>query len=213
MKTLTLVPCLVAALFGCGPRDSIRRHEPASLLAPPPPPASSAAETAAPPPPGPPPAPPPKEPRGKFISLALDAKSGKVDKVGSKDGAFTPDGINDLVLDAEIEGPAIAFIVATTDADGKSNGGFTADTFVGTQLPPSEPGAEIKPGMGTAGVGVYENGKLANAPDGSITPLPAGRHELTLYVSSRELQRKGSVRAYAVFDDRSLVPGPVVTTK
>ena len=71
------------------------------------------------------------------------------------------------------------------DAAGQANGVFTADTFVGTQLPPSEAGAEIKPGMSTAGIGIYEGDKLANAKDGSLTPLAEGKHKLALHISSR----------------------------
>lgn len=167
----------------------------------------------APPPPVSAPLPAAKVPKGKFVSLALSAKSGKVDKIGSKDGAFGPDGVNDVVLDAEIEGAAVAFMIASTDAEGHPDGKFTADTFVGTQLPPSEAGAEVKPGLGTAGIGVYENDKLANAADGSLTQLSAGTHELTLYVSSREAPKKGSYKAFVVFDDRSMVASAVVTVK
>jgi hypothetical protein len=177
------------------------------LLAPAP--SATPEATSAPPPPPPPPASAsrPTEPRAKFVSFGLAATSGKVDKIGSKDGAFTPDGVRDLVFDAELEGGAvIAFIIVANDA-------FTADTFVGTQLPPSPADAEIKPGLGTAGIGVYENDKLANAPDGSLTPLPEGKHKLTLYVSSREAPRKATFKAYAVLDDRSMVASPNASTK
>jgi hypothetical protein len=195
-------------MCACGSRDQLRTHEPPTLLAPAPA-ATPAASSAAPAPP-PPPSPPdsaPKTPRAKFVSFALAPTSGKVDKIGSKDGAFTPDGIRDLVFDAELEGASvIAFIIV-------ANGAYTADTFVGTQLPPSDADAEIKPGLGTAGIGVYENDKLANAPDGSLTPLPAGKHVLKLYVSSREVPSKASFKAFAVLDDRSMVASPVVSTK
>ncbi len=64
----------------------------------------------------------------------------------------------------------------------------------------------------TAGIGVYENDKLMNASDGSLAPLPEGRHSLTLHVSSREAP-KGNFKAFVVLEDRSLVGSPVVSSK
>jgi hypothetical protein len=197
---------LALLLCACGSRGHVRSHEPPSLLAPAPS-ATPEASSAPPPPPPPAPASTPKEPRAKFLSFALAPTSGKVDKIGAKDGAFSPDGVRDLVFHAELEGgPVIAFIIVANDT-------FTADTFVGTQLPPSASDAEIKPGLGTVGIGVYENDKLANAPDGSLTPLPEGKHELTLYVSSAQAPRKATFKAFAVLDDRSMVASPVISAK
>lgn len=177
-----------------------------------PPPAESASTSTAPGAPSPPRPPPPAPKRGAFTSFAFAASSGKADMIGNADGALAPDGVKDLVFDAELEGgvPLVALMVVSTDADGKPNGKFNADSLVGTQLPPSENGAEIKPGMLTGGVAIYENDKLMNAKDGSLAPLPAGPHKLVVHISSKDAP-KGPYKAYAVFDDRTLVASPIAT--
>lgn len=172
----------------------------------PPTPSVGSAPSASPAPPAPP------APKGRFVSLALATTSGNVDRIGNKDGAFAADGVRDLVFDAEVEGAVVAIIIVSTDDDGRRNGAFSADTYVGTQTPPSEAGAEVRPGLMTAGIGVYENDKLMNASDGSLAPLPEGRHSLTLHVSSREAP-KGNFKAFVVLEDRSLVGSPVVSSK
>lgn len=156
-----------------------------------------------------PPATAPASSRGKveaFSSIA--AASGKVDKVGPRDGAFTPDGLNDLVFGAVLDGPATAIVIVSVDASGVANGAFYADTYVGEQVPPLEVSGDVKLGRESFGIGVYEGDVLLNAKDGSLPMLTAGRHELTLHVSTGE-PPKGRFRAYAVFDDRSVAASPI----
>lgn len=209
-------PCAFVILAGvllataCSPAEQKRPDLLVTPTAAVTPPAPSAAPPPAPAPAPPPPAPAPRPPRGKLLSFSFAPSSGKVDKVGTRDGALGPDGVKDLVFEAELEGAAIALMVVSTDASGKPNGKLTADTFVGTQLPPSEDSAEIKPGLMTAGIGVFENDRLLNAKDGSLEPLGEGRHRLTLHVSLPNTP-KGTFKAFAVFDDRSLVASGVAT--
>jgi hypothetical protein len=152
---------------------------------------------------------PPPEPKTKFASFAKAATSGKVDKVGSGDGAFKPDGVKDLVFDAEIDGAVTAVIVASTDASGQPNGEFTADSFVGTETLPSELAGNLNQGKFTGGVVVYMNGKLVNAKDGSVS-LPEGKHKVTLYVSSKDAPKGSSYKAFVVGSDKLLAASPVV---
>lgn len=206
---------IVAGLLAGAACSPAEQKRPDLLVAPtaavtPPTPSALPAPAPAPAPPSPVPAPAPRPPRGKLLSFSFAPSSGKVDKVGTKDGALGPDGVKDLVFDVELEGAAIALMVVSTDASGKPNGKLAADTFVGTQLPPSEDSAEIKPGLMTAGIGVFENDRPLNAKDGSLEPLGEGRHRLTLHVSIANAPR-GPFKAFAVFDDRSLVASGVAT--
>jgi hypothetical protein len=181
------------------------------------PPASAAAApsaSAAPPPsasaPPAPPAPPPA--KGKFLSGALGAKSGQVDKVGTKDGAFTPDGVKDTVFEVELDGAAQAFAVMSVDEKGEANGAFSADTYVGSQPVPPEVSSVLKQGKATAGVAVYEGDKVVNKKDGSVAPLSAGTHKLVIYVSAKDLP-KGNYKVVAVFDDYSTASTNAIAVK
>lgn len=197
-----LGPSLLFATVSCGGKD----EKPAQTPAPTASESASAApvESSA---PAPSAAAAPPAAKGRFYSFALSPTSGKVDKIGNKDGALAGDGVKDLVFDAEIEGPAIAFIVVSVDGTGLQDGAFSADTYTGTQKPPSEASVEMKPGKFTGGVGVFEDDKLVNAKDGSIAALSGAKHKLALHISSKEAP-KGAYRAIVIFDDQSVVPAP-----
>jgi len=141
--------------------------------------------------------PAPAQPKGKVTSFAVAATSGKVDKVGNKDGAFTPDGVKDLVFDAEVEGPAVAIAIVS------ANGSFIADTYSGDEGAPPEVQATVKPGKMTAGVAVYEGGKLLNATNGGLNALSDGKHKLVLHISSKDAP-KGAFKAFAIFDNKTV---------
>lgn len=146
--------------------------------------------------------------KGSFASFTRAANSGKVDKVGEKDGVFKADGIKDLVFEAEFEGPAAAFFIASVDDTGAPNGDFDADTLTGSQAFPSELSRALNAGGYTAGVGIYEGDKLLNDKEGGIAPLD-GKHKLTFHISAKTAP-KGSVRIYAMLTDKTVVTGPVV---
>lgn len=202
---------LALVLAACGHDASQPAQSPSTTSAPDPAPAPSAE-------PAPKPFVPPPAAKGMFHSFDLAATSGKVDKVGSRDAAMKPDGVKDLVFDVVMDGPAVAFVIVSVNATGQPDGAFSADTYVGGQVPPPEASIAMSPGKATSGIGVYENNKLANASDGSLTRLADGRHNLTLYVSSSSEpgslgKLKGSFRAYAVYDDQSVVESPVAIVK
>ncbi|MFO0740467.1 MAG: hypothetical protein U0270_31510 [Labilithrix sp.] len=150
--------------------------------------------------------------KGKFLSGALGAKSGQVDKVGTKDGAYAPDGVKDIVFEAELDGPAMAIAVMSVDDKGEPNGAFSADTYVGTQPIPPEVSSVLKQGKTTAGVAIYENDKVVNKKDGSLAPLAAGKHKLVIHVSLKDAP-KGAYKVVAVFDDYTTAATNPITVK
>jgi len=174
-----------------------------------PPPAATSAAPADKPAPSASAAPPPP-PKGKFTTFAFAANSGKIDKIGTKDGNLKPDGLKDLVFDAEFEGAPIAFMIVSSDKAGEPNGEFSADTFVGDQQLPSELAANLNQGKFTAGLGVAEADKLLNAKDGSVT-LPDGKHKLSFFISSKDAPKGSSYKAVAVFSDKTMVQSPTAT--
>lgn len=146
---------------------------------------------------------------GSFASFVRAANSGKVDKIGEKDGVFKADGVKDLVFEAEFEGPAAAFFIASVDDSGQPNGDFDADTLTGDEGFPPELSRALNAGGYTAGVGIYEGDKLLNEADGGIAPLAAGAHKLTFHISAKTAP-KGPVRIYAMLTDKTVITGPVV---
>ena len=147
--------------------------------------------------------------KGSFGVVARATTSGKVDKVGEKDGAFKPDGVKDLVFEVEWEGPAAAFFLASVDADGNPTGDFDADTMTGSQEFPPELARAIDQGSATGGIAVYEGDKLLNDKSGSLVPLTDTKHVLTLLLSSKNAS-KGAYKVYAMLTDRTVVPGPTI---
>ena len=136
--------------------------------------------------------------------------SGKVDRVGSQDGEFTPDGTNDLAFVSKATGPIAAIFIATVDASGTPTGEYQADTLVGNTESPKELGA--KPGMVTRGLAVFEGDKLQNATDGSLSAIGAGPHTLTLYCAPSEALKPGTkLRVYIRRPDDTLVGGAMVS--
>lgn len=146
--------------------------------------------------------------KGALTAFAVAPASGKVDRVGTGDGAFSPDGTPDLVFTAELDGPAVAMAIASVDGRGSADGAFSADTLVGEQTTPIEISSDVRLGKSTAGVAVYEGDALRNAPDGSLPMFAPGHHSLTIHVSPSSMPR-GPFRAYAVFDDHSVAESPV----
>ena len=102
--------------------------------------------------------------------------------------------------------------VLSTDAAGTQNGAFSADTYVGDQSLPAEANADVTQGKASGGVAVYESNKLLNAKDGSLSPLSDGKHKLVLHISSKDAP-KGVYKAFAVFDNKTLVWSPTASAK
>jgi hypothetical protein len=135
------------------------------------------------------------------------------DKVGPKDGDFEPDGVADAIYDVDLEGPANAFFLLSTDDRGEPNGEATADTLSGVEVLPEAVSALGGLGKHTGGIAVYEKGALKNAPDGHLPPLGAGRHSVVLHISMKDLPRSGSFRLFARFTDGSVVKGPLAPVR
>jgi len=207
-RLATLAALLAACGIACGHDPQPPAQSPSTTSAPEPAPAPSSE-------PAPKPFVPPPAAKGMFHSFDVAATSGRIDKVGGRDAALEPDGVKDLVFDVVVDGPVMAFVVVSVNATGQPDGAFSADTYVGGQTPPPEASIAMQPGKATSGIGVFENNKLVNASDGSLTPLADGRHNLVLYVSpSSELAKpKGSFRAYAIYDDKSVVESPTAIVK
>jgi len=143
-------------------------------------------------------------------TLEKSPDSGQVDRVGPSDGALDPDGTNDLGFITRIDGPISALFLLAVDESGKPTGTFQADTLVGHAESPPELGA--KPGVGTAGLGVFDGEKALNAKDGSLETVSAGPHQLLLYTAPSSAVSVGTkLRVYALRPDKSLVAGNAVT--
>lgn len=150
--------------------------------------------------------------KGTFHKFEHAANSMKVDKIGTKDGAFKADGIKDAVFDVDYEGPATALLVASSDSSGTPTGEVNADTLVANQQLPPDVAANLNLGKDTAGIAVYEGDELLNAKDGSLN-LPDGRHKITVYVSIKKLPKNASYVAIALLPDNTIVKSNVATAK
>ena len=146
----------------------------------------------------------------KAITLEKAPDSGQVDKVGEKDGALKPDGVNDLAFALSTDGPIKAILLVAVDGTGRSSGRYQADTLIGDQEVPKE--VAIRWGANTAGLGVAERGALVNTPDGAIPALPDGPHSLVLYIAQAKVLTPGTrLRAFVLRPDGTVDAGATVT--
>ncbi len=147
---------------------------------------------------------------GGALTLERSPDSGQVDRVGADDGALHPDGVKDLAFVAQVDGPISAVFLVSVDDQGKATGQYQADTLVGDQAGPADLGGRA--GGTTSGIGVVDGGQLVNAKDGSLAPMGAGAHRLTLYVAESATLKTGTkLRVYFLRPDRSLVAGGTLT--
>lgn len=142
------------------------------------------------------------------LSLSWSADSRKVDKIGKDDGAARPDGQKDVVVVAEVEGPASALVVASVTAKGEPTGDWQADTLVGDTALPIELSLAGPSGKATMGLFAYENDKLINAPDGSLK-LGPGPHKLTINMADHAAIKDG-IRLFVLRADGSIAKSPVL---
>lgn len=143
------------------------------------------------------------------FSLAWHPDSRKVDRFGSADGATKPDGAKDVVVVAEMDGPATALFVTTVTDKGEPTGDFQADTLVGDETQPIELSLVGPQGKTSAGLFVFEGDQSLNATDGSLKPIPSGHHKLTLYFADHPSVKDG-IRLYALSPDGSLKKSPIL---
>ena len=141
---------------------------------------------------------------GNIRNFEKSKENLKVDKVGSKDGELEPDGVADMVYEVDIEGPADGVFVISTDDRGNPNGELAADTLVGKEPLPSEVVGLGAFGKHTAGLGIFEKGKLLNASDGHLPALSPGPHALVVHLSTKDAPKAGALRVFVRFTDGSL---------
>jgi hypothetical protein len=122
----------------------------------------------------------PSSPHGEIASVTASPDSGQVDRVGVDDGDLAPDGVMDVVITAQVQGPVYGFVVIPA-AGGNSPLAIPCDTVVGAQrVYPSTDPTQYWLGSATDGLAVYEGGRLLNGADGSMPMLMPGPHTLTL---------------------------------
>ncbi len=132
-----------------------------------------------------------------------------MDKVGTRDGALAADGAVDLVFTADVQGPLVALFLVSVDEKGRPSGQFRANTLIGAEEAPEELGGTLELGKLSVGIGVMEDGKFLNKPNGAL-PALEGAHKLVLYVPNMNKLKEGmKLRLIARSTKGSLVMGPI----
>lgn len=135
-------------------------------------------------------------------SFALSPDSLRVDRMGMR--ALKPDGSLDLVFTARISGPARAIYITSASEKCDAGGVFRASTATSDETAPQELGGPLELGRMSSAIAVEKNGQLLNAPNGTVS-LPAGVHDLKLFVPNLGVLRDGTILcAFAVSADGSL---------
>jgi len=143
-------------------------------------------------------------------AFSISEESLNIDKIGMRDGMGVPDGNRDLAFVASLEGPIDALYLVNCSDKGEPLHGFRADTIAGHEELPGELGSVVDVGRLTVWIAVMEGNKVVNGDGGGIT-LPAGRHDVKLYVPNTGTLHGGThLRLYARAPGGSLVAGPVV---
>lgn len=147
----------------------------------------------------------------RIKSFAVSPESFKVDKVGGTDGAIHPDGTMDAAFALDVSGTFVAAFLVTTDPKGNPDGVGQWDTLTANQdMPPALRGL-VKSGGMTGGIGFFENGQVANQPDGSMART-LGEHRFQLYVPTLGVLEHGMhVQLVLERPDREVVRSQIVT--
>lgn len=147
----------------------------------------------------------------KVTAFSVDIENLNVDKISMRDGGIRPDGNRDFAFRATVEGPADAFYIITVNEKGEPHYGFRADTITGHEELPSELGNVVDVGRLTVWIAAVENGRFINGSGGTLGTLPAGSHQLKLYVPNTGNLTPGSyLRLYARAPNGALAKGPVI---
>lgn len=145
----------------------------------------------------------------KVTAFTISNENLRVDKVGMRDGALTPDGSVDLVFTATVDGPFDAVFIYSTNEKGEPTQGLRADTIVAANEIPPELGSVVDTGKMTFGLGVVENGKMINAENGSVR-VSGGAHQLTFYVpNSANIKEGDYVRLWVRAGGALIASAPV----
>ncbi|MDB4993225.1 MAG: hypothetical protein JWM74_657 [Myxococcaceae bacterium] len=141
----------------------------------------------------------------KVIAVKLGPDAFTVDKVGGGDGSVEPNGVPDAVLEANVEGPALGLILVAKDERDAPIAQW--DTLTGKDTLPPNAGLYSTHGDTTAGMVVFEGGVRKTRTDGSLPPIAAGAHTLTIYVEIRDVPQLKKVELLLQRNDGSLVRG------
>lgn len=149
--------------------------------------------------------PPPPSANVTFSQFAKRDDAMKVDMVGPADGALKPDGHPDAAFDVTLRGPIIALLV-----DSENDNSWQWDTYTGLQTVPVEMQALAPKGSMTGGIGVFENGKPINDPNGGLLIDDEKEHHLVIYIADNgAFQAGSSFKIYGETKDHKIVHGPV----
>lgn len=118
--------------------------------------------------------------------------STKADKVSNINGKIAGDGKPDGAVSLTVDGPIIGLVVMTCSAEGTAQGGQQWDTYTVGQALPGAMKTPFANGDITWQLGVFENDKLLNAPDGTLAPVASGQHTLTLWLGDSGYFSKGN---------------------
>ena len=141
----------------------------------------------------------------RVVNLKLAPDAFRVDKVGGGDGSVEPNGVPDAVLEANVEGPALGLILVAKDERDAPIAQW--DTLTGKDTLPPNVGLYSTHGDTTAGMVVFEGGVRKTRSDGSLPPLAAGAHALTIYAEIRDVPRLKKLELLLQRNDGSLVHG------
>jgi hypothetical protein len=121
------------------------------------------------------------------------------DITSPRSGEIAPDGRTDQSFDLIVDGEVAAIRIGSVDSAGHPFGTYHWGTS-----------GDPKPWQ----LAVFENATPLNATDGSLRPLPEGRHRLRLYASDNGSFEPGSYfRAYVIRPDgRILASEPLAFT-
>ncbi len=146
--------------------------------------------------------------RTRVVDVKVSPDAFKVDKVGGGDGSVEPNGVPDCVLEVNVEGPALGLILVAKDERDAPIAQW--DTLTGKDTLPSNAGLYSTHGDTTAGMVVMEGGVRKTRSDGSLPPIAAGVHTLTIYAEIRDVPQLKKIELLLQRNDGSLVRGATI---
>lgn len=135
----------------------------------------------------------------------------KVDKTAGQDGALVNDSADDGVVAVTVDGPLTALAIVTVDANGPPDNLNHWDTIVESQPMPAGWRCSRSKGEETWQLGVEERGRMLNAPNGALTPVGPGPHQLTLYLGDASIAAGAKLMVLGERPDHSTVRSNVFT--
>lgn len=149
----------------------------------------------------------------RSIHLSQPMAGSARDVTSRNDGPIAPDGFDDEPFDVIAEGPFVSLLLLSTDSSGRAMGGQQWDTVIGNRPIPRGTKSSYSVGESTSQLAVFENNVYGrNTPDGSLSPLGEGRHELRIYASGSGWFKTGRYfRLFGELADGSVVESNVLS--